>query len=167
MDYDFTPKKTDENVTIFPGAMVIGDVTFGKGCSVWYNAVMRSGKPIRIGKMCNIQDNCTFHSDVTPTILGDNVVVGHGAIVHGATVGNNVLIGMGAVLLDGAVIGDNCFIAAGALVTGKMNAPEGSFIMGNPAKIVRQVTEKELQTIKGSVKYYYDESEEFKEQVNK
>ena len=147
-----TLRETDENVVILSGAKVMGDVTFGAGCSVWYNAVMRGDQdPIVLGKNCNVQDNAVFHGAVT---LGNNVTVGHGAIVHGCTVGNDTLIGMGAVILTGAVIGNNCLVAAGALVTGKMNAPDGSMIMGNPAKVTRPLTQQELDSVAKAARHY-------------
>ncbi len=153
---------TDDNVIIFPGAKVLGNVSFGKGCSVWYNAVMRGDKEIIVGDNCNIQDCCIFHSDSHITTLGNNVTVGHGAIVHGATIGDNVLVGMGSIVLDGATIGNNCFIAAGSLVTGKTKAPDGSFLMGSPAKIVRSVSKTDVQQIENSWQTYKKESEEYK-----
>ena len=111
---------------IAKNATVVGDVQLGQDASIWYGAVLRgdSGK-ITVGDRTNIQDNCVLHEKVT---LGAGCSVGHGAILHGCTVGDNCVIGMGAILLDGAVIGENCLVGAGALVTGKMNAPAESLI---------------------------------------
>ena len=92
---------------------------------------------IRIGNGTNIQDNCVVHEH---TVIGENCTVGHGAIVHGCTIGDNSMVGMGAVVLTGAKIGKNCLIGAGAVVTGKMDAPDGSMILGSPAKVVREVS---------------------------
>lgn len=148
--------ESDENVFIFPGAKVMGNVTFGPGCSVWYNAVLRGDEEsITLGKKCNVQDNAVFHTGHHPTVLGDNVTVGHGAIVHGCTVGSNTLIGMGAIVLDGAIIGSNCMVAAGALVTGKMNAPDGSMIMGHPARVTRPLTPEELYEVADAADHYF------------
>ena len=151
-----TLRESDETVTIFPGAKVVGDVTFGPECSVWYNAVLRgdSGKII-LGRGCNVQDNAVFHGDgKVPTVLGDGVTVGHGAIVHSCSVGDHTLIGMGAIILSGAKIGKNCIVAAGALVTGKTVVPDGYLVMGNPAKIIRQLTNTELEYGTGGSEYY-------------
>ena len=145
MDYK-TLRETDENVVILPGAKVRGNVTFGPGCSVWYNAVIRGDdNPIVIGKNCSIQDNAVFHPGKTPLTIGDNVTVGHSAIVHCVSVGSGTVIGMGAILVQGAVIGRECIVGAGSVVTGKMNAPDGSLILGNPAKVVRPLTEEEIK----------------------
>lgn len=139
-------KQTDGNVVILPGARVCGDVTFGAGCSVWYNAVIRGDdNPVVIGENTNIQDCAVLHPGRSALTIGSNVTVGHGAIVHCVSVGDGTVIGMGAVLVQGAVIGKNCTVAAGAVVTGKMNAPDGSMLMGNPARVVRPLTEEEKQ----------------------
>ena len=144
MDFK-TLRQTDDTVVILPGAAVVGDVTFGPDCSVWFNAVLRGdGKPITLGAGVNVQDNAVLHSDVSPTVLGDYVTVGHGAIVHGCTVGDNTVVGMGAILLNGARVGKNCMVGAGAVVTGKTDAPDGSVLLGNPAKVVRTLTPEEL-----------------------
>ena len=145
MDYRIL-RETDENVVILPGAKVNGNVTFGSGCSVWYNAVIRGDdNPIILGKNCNIQDNAVLHAGRTELTLGDNVTVGHSAIVHCTSVGEGTVIGMGAILVQDAVIGKHCIVGAGAVVTGKMNAPDGSLLLGNPAKVVRQLTEEEIK----------------------
>ena len=130
---------------IAKNATVIGDVQLGQDASVWYGAVLRgdSGK-ITVGDRTNIQDNCVLHEKVT---LGAGCSVGHGAILHGCTVGDNCVIGMGAIILDGAVIGENCLVGAGALVTGKMNAPAGSLILGNPAKVTKPLTREQIDYI--------------------
>lgn len=139
-------RQTDGNVVILPGAKVCGDVTFGEGCSVWYNAVIRGDdNPVIIGKNTNIQDCAVLHPGRSALTLGDNVTVGHGAIVHCVSVGEGTVIGMGAILVQGAVIGKNCIVAAGAVVPGKMDAPDGSMIMGCPAKVVRPLTGDEIR----------------------
>jgi carbonic anhydrase/acetyltransferase-like protein (isoleucine patch superfamily) len=147
-----------DDLIVFPGAVICGDVRFGRGCSVWFNAVMRTASPIVTGDNCNIQDNCVFHTAGLPTVLGDNVTVGHGAIVHGATIGKNCLIGMGAIVLDGAVVPDGCFVAAGALVTKALRAEPGSMIMGSPAKAVRPLREDETAEIASAAERYRRES---------
>ena len=112
-----TKPKFDESVFVCPGAAIVGDVTLGKNVNVWYNAVLRGDDgAIKVGDNTNIQDCAVLHEETT---VGSGCTIGHGAIVHGCTVGDNVLIGMGATVLNGAKIGDNCIVGAGALVTGK------------------------------------------------
>ena len=148
----YSLQKNSEDVLICDGACVVGDVTLGKGVSVWYNAVIRGDKgPIVIGENTNVQDGVVMHN---VTRVGAGCTLGHNAIVHGCTVGDNVLIGMGAVVLDGAKIGDNCLVGAGSLVTGKMDAPAGSMILGSPAKVVRSLTEEEIEDIRESMREY-------------
>ena len=148
----YSLRKNSEDVLICDGACVVGDVTLGKGVSVWYNAVIRGDKgPIVIGENTNVQDGVVMHNVIR---VGAGCTLGHNAIVHGCTIGDNVLIGMGAVVLDGAKIGDNCLVGAGALVTGKMDAPAGSMILGSPAKVVRPLTEAEIEDIRESMREY-------------
>ena len=148
----YSLRKNSEDVLICDGACVVGDVTLGKGVSVWYNAVIRGDKgPIVIGENTNVQDGVVMHN---VTRVGAGCTLGHNAIVHGCTIGDNVLIGMGAVVLDGAKIGDNCLVGAGSLVTGKMDAPVGSMILGSPAKVVRALTEEEIEDIRESMREY-------------
>ena len=158
-----TMRQTDDTVVILPGAVVVGDVTFGPDCSVWFNAVLRGdGKPITLGAGVNIQDNAVLHSDVYPTVLGDYVTVGHGAIVHGCTVGDNTVVGMGAILLNGARVGKNCTVGAGAVVTGKTDAPDGSLLLGNPARVVRSLTTEELAGLRQSAEHYVELKEAYR-----
>lgn len=153
-------KKTDENVLICEGAKVTGDVTLGKGVNVWYNAVLRGDEgAITVGENTNIQDCAILHEQ---TQVGAGCTIGHGAIVHGCTVGDNVLIGMGSVVLNGAKIGDNCIVGAGALVTGKMDAPAGSMILGSPAKVVRPLTEEEVESNRSSATGYLHAAEMYR-----
>lgn len=150
-----TLRQTDNDAVILPGAAVVGDVTLGPGCSVWFNAVLRGdGRPIVLGEGCNVQDCAVLHSEKHATLLGDWVSVGHGAIVHGAVVGDNTIVGMGATLLDFAKIGKNCMVGAGAVVTGKLDAPDGSLVLGNPAKVVRPLTEEEIAGLRKNAEHY-------------
>ena len=137
---------------IAANATVVGDVTLGDQVSIWYGAVLRgdSGK-ISVGDRTNIQDNCVLHEAVT---IGTGCSVGHGAILHGCTVGNDCVIGMGAILLNGATLGDHCLVGAGAVVTGKMNAPAGSLILGNPATVVKPLTEAQIDYIHQDAENY-------------
>ncbi len=139
-----------KSVYIAKGAVVLGDVTLGDGASVWYNAVLRGDiNRIVVGAGSNIQDNSVLHlADDFPCILGDYVTVGHSAIVHACTIGDECLIGMGAVILDGAEIGAQCLIGAKALVTQHTKIPPGSLVLGAPAKVVRSLTAEERAGLK-------------------
>ena len=137
--------KTNKNLYMAANATVIGDVELGNDVSIWYGAVIRGDVgPIRIGDETNVQDNCVIHEVVT---VGKGCSIGHGAILHGCTVGDHCVIGMGAILLNGSVIGDHCIVGAGAVVTGKMNAPAGSLILGNPAKVVKPLSQEQIDYI--------------------
>src|SRR5438045_4018935 len=148
----------EENVFIAAGAMVIGDVTIREGASVWYNAVVRADTaPIVIGHRTNIQDNCTLHVDAdAPLTIGDECTIGHGAVVHGATLGNQVFVGMKAVVLSHAHISSRTIIGACALVGEHKNIPEEVLILGIPAKYARELTEAELEHIVSSAEGYYE-----------
>jgi carbonic anhydrase/acetyltransferase-like protein (isoleucine patch superfamily) len=147
-------------VYIARGAVVLGDVRLGDHSSVWYNAVVRGDiNYVSIGHHTNVQDNAVLHlADDFPCILGNYVTVGHSAIVHACTVGDEVLIGMGAIILDGAVIGDQSLIGAKALVTGGMKIPPGSLVLGSPAKVVRALTDEERAGLKHWADKYVDNS---------
>ena len=137
---------------IAPNATVVGKVTLADGVSIWYGAVLRGDSgAITVGKGTNIQEQCVLHEK---TVIGNQCTIGHGAIVHGCTVGDRCLIGMGAIILDGAVLGDDCIVGAGALVTGKMNAPAGSVLLGSPAKVVKEVSESQKASNLESADHY-------------
>lgn len=141
---------------IAKSANIIGDINIGEGSSIWYGAVLRGDfNNIKIGKFSNVQDNVTVHNDIdSPVIIGDYTSIGHNAVIHGCTIGNNCLIGMGAIILNNAVIGDNSIIAAGSVVTEEMNIPPNSLVMGLPAKIRRELTSKEIDGIKENANTY-------------
>jgi len=145
------------DVFIAEGALVIGDVTIGEGSSVWYNAVLRGDiAPISIGCHTNIQDNCTLHVDVgAPCVIGDECSIGHGAVVHGATLGNRVLIAMNAVVLSRAEIGSETIIGACALVGEGKQMPGGSLYVGIPAKVLRALNEAERADLADRAARYY------------
>lgn len=132
------------------GAVVIGDVTLGDFSSVWYNAVLRGDiNRIVVGHHTNIQDNAVVHlADDFPCLIGDYVTVGHSAIVHACTVGNEVLVGMGATILDGAEIGEQSIVGANALVTQGTRIPPGSMVLGSPARLIRSLSDSERLGIK-------------------
>lgn len=141
-----------QNTYIAPNATVVGDVILKQNASIWYGAVLRGDHgTITVGEGTNIQDNAVVHEETT---IGDHCTIGHSAIIHGCTIGDSCLIGMGAIVLDGAVLGARCMVGAGALVTGKTNAPEGSLLLGSPAKVVRPLTEEELADMAQNAQNY-------------
>ncbi len=145
------------SVYIAPTAVLIGDLEIGADSSVWYQAIIRADvNTIRIGCRTNIQDFCMIHvsTDTYPTVVGDDVTLGHRVTLHGCTVGNRVLVGMGAIVLDGAVIGDDCIIGAGSLVTGGTIVPPGSLAMGSPARVRRPLSAEERQSLVRSAVHY-------------
>lgn len=145
-----------ETVYIASNATVLGDVVLERDVNIWYGAVLRgdSGQ-ITVGEGTNIQDLCMVHEK---TAIGKFCTIGHGAIIHGCTVGDGCLIGMGAIVLNGAVLGDGCLVGAGALVTGKTNAPAGSVLLGNPAKIVKQLTPEQMAGQLESAQHYLEKA---------
>lgn len=144
------------NVYIAKGAVVLGDVTLGEHSSIWYNAVLRGDiNRIVVGHHSNVQDNSVLHlADDYPCLVGNYVTIGHSAVVHACTVGDEVLVGMGAIILDGVVIGEQSLIGARALVTQGMQVPPGSLVLGAPAKVVRALTAQERSELKGWAEKY-------------
>ncbi|MCI2057523.1 MAG: gamma carbonic anhydrase family protein [Oscillibacter sp.] len=137
------------------GAAIVGDVSLAKGVSIWYNAVLRGDRgPIAIGENTNVQDCVVMHETTT---VGRGCTIGHGATVHGCTVGDNTLIGMNSVILDGARIGSNCLVGASALVTGGTVIPDGSLVVGCPAKVIRPLTQEEIEGNRKSAAAYLQE----------
>jgi carbonic anhydrase/acetyltransferase-like protein (isoleucine patch superfamily) len=161
----FRPHQVHPSVFIAPGAIVVGDVTLAEDCSVWFHASLRGDtEPILVGAGTNIQEGAIFHADPGfPAIVGAGVTVGHGAIVHGARVGNNVVVGMRAVLLNGAVIGEDSVVGAGALVTEGKDFPPGSLIVGSPAKVVRSLTPAEIDRVRDAAQTYIARARAFKQ----
>ena len=146
---------------VAPGAVVRGEVHLAENSSVFYNAVLRGDRaPISIGEGTNIQDNCVIHVEYDlPVTLGKNVTVGHGAILHGCTVGDETLIGMGAIVLNGAQIGKSCLIGAGALVTQTAVIPDGCMAVGSPARVKRPLTPEEMDGLRQSAADYRQEAQ--------
>ena len=134
-----------KGVYVAEGAVVLGDVSLGDHSSVWCNAVLRGDiNHIAIGHHTNIQDNAVLHlADDLPCLLGNYVTVGHAAVVHACTVGDEVLVGMGAIILDGAVIGGQSIVGAGAMVTARCRIPPGSLVLGSPARVARKLSQPE------------------------
>ena len=153
-----------ESAFLAPGAVAVGDVEIGENASVWYNATLRGDSPLRIGARTNIQDNAVLHAEPGHEVyVGEDVSIGHGAIVHGCRVGSNTLIGMGAIILNDAVIGSNCLIGAGALVTQGKVIPDGSLVIGSPAVVKRALNEEEIAAIRENAVEYLRLMKEYKE----
>jgi len=148
--YQETSPRIHPSVFIAPGTMIIGDVTIGEESSVWFNCVLRGDLDrIEVGTRTNIQDSAVVHLDKGfPCIIGDDVTVGHGAIVHGCTIGNGALIGIGAIILSGAKIGEGAMVAAGALVREGQDIPPKTLAVGLPAQIRRDLTEVDLERMR-------------------
>lgn len=165
MIINFNDNKPQIHKTSFiaANATIIGSVNIGENSSVWFNAVLRGdANRIVIGKNSNVQDNCVIHMDSEDeVIIGDNVTIGHGAIIHGCTIEDNCLIGMGAIILNGAIIKKNSIIGAGALVTQNKIIPENSMAMGAPAKVIRELTKEEILNIEESSKHYVELSKNY------
>ena len=145
-------------------AVIIGDVVMGEECSAWFHAVIRGDvNYIRIRNRTNVQDLCMLHvtHDTHPLIIGDDVTIGHHVVLHGCTIQNRVLVGMGAIIMDGAVIGEDSVVGAGALVTEGTIVPPKSLILGSPAKVKRPVTEQELAWIRESAQNYIRYSRQY------
>lgn len=155
--YDGKRPHIGERVFVAATAALIGEVELGDDCSIWYGTVLRGDvQKITVGARTNIQDNCTVHvtNEDGPTIIGEDVTIGHGAIVHGCTIHRGALIGMGARVLDGAVIGEQALIGAGALVPPGMQVPPRTMVLGMPARVTRPLTPQELQRLEDSAKHY-------------
>jgi carbonic anhydrase/acetyltransferase-like protein (isoleucine patch superfamily) len=145
-----------EGAWVAPTATLVGAVEIAEGASVWYGAVLRGdNEPIVIGPDSNVQDNVVFHTDEgIPVSLGRGVSVGHNAVVHGSTVGDDVLVGMGAILMNRSVIGNECLIAAGALVPEGATIPPRSLVVGVPAKVIRELTDDEVAGLRRNARVY-------------
>ena len=148
--------KIANTAKVFKNAVIAGDVTLHDYVNVWYNATIRGDMaPVTILENTNIQDNCVIHTNLNlPTHIGKNVTVGHGAIIHAATVEDNCLIGMGSIILDGAVIKENSLVGAGCVVPPNKIVPRNTLVVGNPMKIIRELTQDELVDIKKNKDYY-------------
>lgn len=166
MNVQFHPEQIDASVFIGRGAVIVGNVTLAAECSVWFNATIRGDIDIvRIGSGSNVQEGAVLHVDPGfPLTIGRGVTIGHGAIVHGCTVGDNVVVGMGSILLNGCQIGNDSIVGAGALVTQGKVFPPRSLILGSPAKAVRELTEAEVESNRGNAARYVERAAAFKEE---
>lgn len=145
-----------DDVWIAPDAHVIGQVVLGQGASVWFGAVLRGdNEPITIGSGTNLQEGCILHTDIGhPLVVGRDCTIGHRVTLHGCTIGDETLVGMGATILNGAVIGRNCLIGAGALVTEDKEIPDGSLVVGAPGRVVRRLDDAEIARVRQSARNY-------------
>jgi carbonic anhydrase/acetyltransferase-like protein (isoleucine patch superfamily) len=153
-----------KDVFVADNATVIGDVHLGDESSVWFGVVLRGDYfPIRVGARTNIQDNAVVHitSGTAKTTIGDDVTIGHAAIIHGCTIGSRCLIGMGSIVLDNAVVGDGTFVAAGSLVTPETVIPPGSFALGRPARVLRALQEEDRLMIEAASALYVGYARDF------
>lgn len=164
--YNYKDKEPQIAKTAFvhPTAVIIGDVTIKDYANIWPNVVIRGDlQPITIGEYTNVQDNSTIHTmNDAPTHIGSFVTIGHNAIIHGSKIGDNSLIGMGAILLGYSEVGNNSVIGAGSLVTERSHLPNNSMIFGSPAKIKRALTEDEIEALRQSALHYHEIAEAYK-----
>ncbi len=154
---DKKPKNSGEN-WVAPNAIVVGDVTLEKNTSIWFNATLRGDiESIHIGEGSNVQDGSVLHTDPGyPLKIGKDVTIGHLVMLHGCTIGNNSLIGIGAVILNNAKIGNNCIIGAKALITENKEIPDNSLVFGAPGRVMRKVTDEEVKLVTENAKHYQE-----------
>lgn len=159
-----TPELNEASSWVAPDASLIGKVTLGAEVGIWFGAVLRGDNElITIGDRSNVQEHTVVHTDPGfPATVGQGCTIGHRAILHGCTIGDNSLVGMGAVVLNGAIIGKNCLVGAGALVTEGKIFPDGSLIIGSPARVVRQLDEVAIEGLRGSADRYVRNAHRFR-----
>ena len=157
-ELDGVRPETDGPHWIADSATVLGRVKLKRNASVWFNAVLRGDNdPIVVGENSNVQDGSVLHTDIgNPTIIGDNCTIGHMVMLHGCTIGDNTLIGIGSIILNGAKIGKNCLIGANTLITEGKVIPDGSMVMGAPGKVVRELNEQQVGMITFSAHHYVE-----------
>jgi carbonic anhydrase/acetyltransferase-like protein (isoleucine patch superfamily) len=159
----------DERYWVAESAVVIGTVRLKRDASVWYGASLRGDNEwVEVGERSNIQENCILHTDIGfPLTIGAGCTIGHAVILHGCTIADNSLIGMGAIVLNGVKIGRNCLVGAGAVVTEGKEFPDNSLIVGAPARVVREVNDKILQLIGESAQFYVNNSQRYRKGLRK
>ena len=168
-ELDGTAPRVAASAWVADSAQVMGNVVLGEDSSVWFGTVIRGDtETITIGRGSNIQDASVLHADIgKPLVVGENVTVGHQVMLHGCTIGDESLIGIGAIVLNGARIGKNCLVGAGSLVTEGKEFPDGSMIMGSPAKVVRQLTPEQIEGLRQSARHYMENARRFKAGLRK
>ncbi|ETA51476.1 gamma carbonic anhydrase family protein [Ponticoccus alexandrii] len=165
--FDGVSPQVAADAWVAPGSHVMGRVVLEAGASVWFGAVLRGdNEEIRVGEGTNLQENVVCHTDMGfPLVIGAGCTIGHKAMLHGCTIGENSLIGMGATVLNGAKIGRNCLIGAGALIPEGREIPDGSLVMGMPGKVVRQLDEAAIEGLRGSAASYRAKAAQFAESL--
>ena len=168
-ELDGTAPRISDSAWVADSAQVMGNVELADDVSIWFGVVIRGDtETIRIGRRTNIQDMSVLHADIgMPLTLGEDVTVGHQVMLHGCTIGDGSLIGIGAVVLNGAKIGKNCLVGAGSLVTEGKEFPDGSMILGSPAKVVRQLTPEQLQGLRLGAQLYVGNARRFRAGLKK
>lgn len=168
-ELDQIAPRIDGSAWVADSAQVMGNVEMAEDTSVWFGAVVRGDtETIRIGKGSNIQDASVLHADIgKPLTIGENVTVGHKVMLHGCSIGDGSLIGIGAIVLNGAKIGKGCIVGAGSLVTEGKEFPDGSMILGSPAKVVRQLSEEQQAGLRMSALHYIENAHRFKNGLKK
>lgn len=168
-ELDGTTPRLADTAWVADNAQVIGDVQLAPGSSVWFGATLRGDtEPIVVGEGSNVQDGSVLHADVGyPVTLGRHVTVGHQVMLHGCTIGDESLIGIGAIVLNGAKIGKNCLVGAGALVTEGKEFPDGSMIIGSPAKAMRQLTPEQIEGLRRSAAHYRENAQRYRQGLKK
>jgi carbonic anhydrase/acetyltransferase-like protein (isoleucine patch superfamily) len=158
-----------ESAWVADSAQVMGNVHLHEDSSVWFGAVLRGDtETITVGKGSNVQDGTVMHADYGfPLVVGERVTIGHQVMLHGCTIGDESLIGIGATVLNGAKIGKNCLVGAGALVTEGKEFPDGSMIIGSPAKVVRQLTPEQIEGLRRSAAHYVENAERYRKGLNR
>ncbi|WP_306004962.1 gamma carbonic anhydrase family protein [Aquicoccus porphyridii] len=153
-----------EDTWVAPDANLIGRITLEEGASVWFGATLRGdNEPIVVGAGSNVQENCVFHTDMGyPLTIGTDCTIGHKVMLHGCTIGDDSLIGMGATILNGAKIGSGCLIGAGALIAENKEIPDGSLVMGAPGRVIRQLDGPAKAMLKASAQHYQDNMRRFR-----
>ncbi len=168
-ELDGIAPRIDGSAWVADSAQVMGNVELAEGASIWFGAIVRGDtEEIRVGRNSNIQDGSVLHTDhEKPLTIGDDVTVGHKVTLHGCTIGDGSLIGIGAVVLNGAKIGKGCLVGAGSLVTEGKEFPDGSMIMGSPARVVKQLTPEQLGHLRLSALRYVENAQRFKAGLKK
>lgn len=168
-ELDGSAPRMAESAWVADNAQVMGNVVLGEDSSVWFGTTVRGDTEcITIGRGSNIQDGSVLHADVgMPLTIGDRVTVGHQVMLHGCTVGDESLIGIGAIVLNGAKIGKNCLVGAGSLVTEGKEFPDGSMIMGSPAKVVRSLSPEQMEGLRQSAQHYIENAQRFRAGLKK
>lgn len=163
-EIDGARPQVSEQAWVAPTAALIGDVGVADGASVWFGAVARGdGDAIRLGARSNLQDNAVIHADPGfPATIGEDVSIGHGAIVHGCTIGDRVLVGMGATVMNGAVVGSDTLIGAGTLISEGVQIPPRSLVVGVPGKVRRELTDDEVAAVANNARTYVERADDYR-----